>query len=286
MQRPILRVKFAAMKYLFYVSILLGCIACQPAQNFRQNLPSTQLLDSLMPFMAKRPDSSASVSRFDTCFKSYYLQQKQEKQYQFTHAFKAKNGYEYLMVKRLEPSLKHNKFSAVCVRFKRLSSGQLDLKSYEELFWTWKMLPEQLLEKSDVLFTHNIGSWGEFYGTNEEASITMVLNFQADINKILRTLEFNSIVRTDGKVIDRSKTITAFKITTEYQSTNKVAFSADRIKRKFDKWRVKIPRNQLSVSQQDRLRSTHFVVTLYFDNLENKQIICNRLMSYYDFQMF
>lgn len=141
-------------------------------------------------------------------------------------------------------------------------------------------------EKSTYLFTHNIGNWGEFYSIPQEASITMVLNFQADINKILRTLEFNSIVRTDSKVIDRSKTITAFKITTEYQSTNKVAFSADRIKRKFDKWRVKIPRNQLSTARQDRLRSTHFVVTLYFDNLENKEIICNRLMSYYDFQMF
>jgi hypothetical protein len=114
----------------------------------------------------------------------------------------------------------------------------------------------------------------------------MVLNFQADINKVLRTLEFNSIVRDDNKVVDRTKTITAFEITTEYQSTNKVPFSADRIKRKFDKWRVKIPRNQLSASKQDRLRSTHFVLTLYFDNLDNKEIICNRLMSYYDMQMF
>lgn len=166
------------MKYFIFVGILLGFVACQSAQNFRQNLPSTQLLDSLMPFMAKRPDSATSVNRFEACFKSYYQQQKQEKQYQFTHAFKANNGYEYLMVKRLEPSLKHNKFSAVCIRFKRLNNGQLDPKSYEELFWTWKMLPEQLLEKSDVLFEQAIqendlsvyqpeqseGEWIEFPG--------------------------------------------------------------------------------------------------------------------------
>jgi hypothetical protein len=139
---------------------------------------------------------------------------------------------------------------------------------------------------SDIIYTQNIGNWGEFYGTVKECSITMVLNFQADINKILRTLEFNSIVRDNNKIIDRTKTITAFKITTEYQSTNKVPFSADRIMRKFDKWRIKIPRNQLSISKQDRLRSTHFVLTLYFDNLENKEIICNRLMSYYDIQIF
>lgn len=139
---------------------------------------------------------------------------------------------------------------------------------------------------SDVIYTHNIGNWGEFYGSNRECSITLVLNFQADINKILRTLEFNSIVRDDSKVIDRTQTITAFEISTEYQSTGKVPYSSGRIMRKFDKWRVKIPRNQLSASQQDRLRSTHFILTLYFDNSYNKEIICNRLMSYYDVQIF
>jgi hypothetical protein len=148
-----------------------------------------------------------------------------------------------------------------------------------------------ILQSSDpnnsaLVYTHNIGNYGEFYGNTEECYLTMVINPQADINKILRTLEFNSIVRNDNKVIDRTKTITAFKITTEYQSTNKVLYSSGRIKRKFDKWRVKIPRNQLSVSRQDRLRSTHFVLTLYFDNLENKQIIVNRLLSYVDYQIF
>jgi hypothetical protein len=137
-----------------------------------------------------------------------------------------------------------------------------------------------------IIYTHNIGNYGEFYGNTEECYLTMVINPQADINKILRTLEFNSIVRDDSKVIDRTKTITAFEITTEYQSTNKVPYSSGRIKRKFDKWRVKIPRNQLSVSRQDRLRSTHFVLTLYFDNRENKQIIVNRLLSYVDYQIF
>ncbi len=169
---------FAGMKYGIIVITLISLLACKPSQNFKQNLPSTQLMDSLLPFIAKRPDSSASMNRFDTTFKSYYLQQKQLKQYQFTHAFVAENGYEYVMVKRLEPSLKHNKFSAVCVRFKRLTNGQLDVSTYEELFWTWKMLPELLLEKSDVLFEqaiqekdlsayqpeHSDGEWIEFPG--------------------------------------------------------------------------------------------------------------------------
>lgn len=157
--------------------------------------------------------------------------------------------------------------------------------------------PKMWVENSDILmspdpsnpdtvYTHNIGNWGEFYGNTEECSISLVINPQADMNKVLRTIEFNSIVRDDNKVIDRTKTITAFRIQTQYQDTLKTPFSSGRIMRKFDKWRVKIPRDQLSVTKQGRLRSTYFILTLYFDNSDNKELITNRLMSYFDYQMF
>ena len=140
--------------------------------------------------------------------------------------------------------------------------------------------------EGNLLYTHNIGNWGEFYGNVEEASITLVINPQADINKILRTLEFNSIVRDDLKQIDRSVTITAFRVETQDQDTGKIPFSSGRIKRRFDKWRVKLPRDANSINQRARLRSTHFIVTLYFDNSDNKEFIMNRLISYFDYQIF
>lgn len=157
--------------------------------------------------------------------------------------------------------------------------------------------PKLYIENGDILlsgdprfpaniYTHNIGNWGSFYGNIEECSLTLVINPKADINKILRTFEFNSTVRDNNKVVDRTKTITAFRITTQYQDTGKVIFDDNRIKRKFDKWRVKIPRNTLSANQQDRLRSTYFVLTLYFDNQENKELIMNRIISSVDYQMF
>lgn len=141
-------------------------------------------------------------------------------------------------------------------------------------------------KKARIVYTHNIGNWGEFYGVNKECSITLVINPQADMNKVLRTIEFNSIVRDDNKVIDRTATITAFRIQTQYQDTLKTPFSSGRIMRKFDKWRVKIPRDQLSAAKQGRLRSTYFILTLYFDNESNKELITNRLMSYFDYQTF
>ena len=138
----------------------------------------------------------------------------------------------------------------------------------------------------ETVFTHNKGNYGEFYGTISEAYLKLVINPNADINKILRFIEFASTVRNNDKTVDREKTITAFRVETEYQDTNKTAFSPDRIKRRFDKWRLKIPRDQLSTSRKGRLRSTHFILTLYYDNTYNKELILNRLMSHYDIQVY
>ena len=147
-------------------------------------------------------------------------------------------------------------------------------------------LLSQDINNPDDIYIHNIGNWGVFYGNETECSLTLVINPQADINKVLRTIEFNSIVRDDNKVVDRTITITGFRVKNEYQDSGIIPFSANRIKRRFDKWRVKLPRDINSVTQRGRFRSSHFIVTLYFDNQVNKELIMNRLMSYYDIQIF
>jgi hypothetical protein len=141
-------------------------------------------------------------------------------------------------------------------------------------------------QNSETIYTHDKGNWGEIYGNIEESYIKLVINPNADLNKVLRFIEYNSIVRDDNKIINRTLTITAFSVETQYQNTGKVLFSQNRIMRKFDKWRIKIPRDQVSTLKQGRLRSTYFLLTLYFDNTANKEIIVNRVMSYYDLQQF
>lgn len=146
------------------------------------------------------------------------------------------------------------------------------------------LITTKKVDNAERGFVHNIGNYGEFYNNVEECFISLVVNPQADLNKILRTLEYNSIVRDNSKVVDRTQTITAFRIYNEYQDTGKVPYSVNRIKRRFDKWRVKIPRD--TNNQRARLRSSYFIVNLYFDNSENKELIMNRLISYFDVQMF
>jgi hypothetical protein len=139
---------------------------------------------------------------------------------------------------------------------------------------------------NQTVFTHNKGNYGEFYGTVTESFVKLVINPSADINKILRFIEFNSTVRSANKDVDRDVTITHFRVQTQYQDTTKVAYSASNVKRRFDKWRVKIPRDQLSASRRGRLRSTFFILTLYYDNTYNKELILNRIMSHYDIQVY
>jgi hypothetical protein len=146
------------------------------------------------------------------------------------------------------------------------------------------MSPDPLANKK--VFTSNKGSWGVFYDRLASTELTLVINPDADVNKVLRTLEFNSIVRDDNKIVDRAQSLTGFRVYNQYQDTNVVPFSPERFKRKFDKWRLKIPRDQNSTTQQGRLRSAYFVVTLYFDNSYNKELIMNKLVSYFDYQIF
>lgn len=172
---------------------------------------------------------------------------------------------------------------------------------YDELSQQFSSLysavPPTYLENGNILlspnpnsktniFVHNKGNFGEFYGTVTEAYVKLVINPHADINKLLRFLEFNSIVRDKTKTIDRALTITAFRVQTQYQDTDKTAYSIANVKRRFDKWRLKIPRDQLSTSRRGRLRSTFFTLTLYYDNTYNKELILNRIMSHYDIQVY
>ena len=180
---------------------------------------------------------------------------------------------------------------------KPVNERTLVFDEVSDSFSSWySATPPIYIENGDILlspdpinrnhiYKHNSGNYGEFYGVIQEAHITLVLNPDADVNKILRFIEFNSIVRDTQGNIERDKTITGFRITTEYQDTNKVTFDSGRIKRKFDKWRLKIPRDQIN-GGTNRLRSTHFVLTLYFDNSNNRELILNKIINHYDIQMY
>jgi hypothetical protein len=166
------------------------------------------------------------------------------------------------------------------------------------------------------LYLHEHGPYGSYYGRAPiESMISVVVNTQGDLSKILKSIEFNSTVDTlvekgsfyDTRVEEfqntlRDETISSVRIYNEHQDSGKIDLTQTRefkgatvnkhLKRKFDKWRLNIPRNnQLNDSRRsnvgkDRFRSTYFVVELYFQNNNDKEFKINRILSHFDYQMF
>jgi len=109
------------------------------------------VLDTIMPHFAGLHDSITGAQRFLPKNKAYMKVHKQERQYEWLH-YTEKEGYAYFMISRLQPSIKRDKYSAICGRFQRDKNGAIDSASYEELFWTWKMKKDSLFVKSAKLF--------------------------------------------------------------------------------------------------------------------------------------
>lgn len=160
------------MKYSFVFLITISVlISCQHSLNQRSEAnekwvsdslsmvntyPPSQdadrLLDQMMPFIGRKQDSIPFKNRFNSLYQAYYKQHKEERQYKVLYHFVDKDSAEYMMVSRLEPSIKNDKYAATCVQFKRLSNGAIDTATFEELFWTWKMPLNELHPKGAKLF--------------------------------------------------------------------------------------------------------------------------------------
>ncbi len=145
-------------KFLVALSIVLF-LGCSNNNKYAFNPKAINYdgtLDTLLPHFAKLHDSIPEKDRFLAKNKEFMTVHKTERQYQWHYYSQAENGYYYFLLSRLEPSLKRDKFAAICGRFKRDSKGAIDSASYEELFWTWKMKIVELKPKAEILFAEII----------------------------------------------------------------------------------------------------------------------------------
>jgi len=143
--------------------------------------------------------------------------------------------------------------------------------------------------ESNKLYLHDVGDYGVFYDTDpEESSITIRVNSLGVANKILRFLEYNSIVKDftlQSEPVVQDQGLSSIKIENDYQDSGKQSLD-ERQKRRFRKWRVKLPRDKESQNALGRFRGTYFDITLYFDNSVNLSIMLERIMSYYDVHIY
>jgi hypothetical protein len=146
------------------------------------------LMDTIIPYFAALHDSIPSSQRFLPKNTSYMQVHKKERQYEWMD-YAEKNGYSYFMLSRLQPSLKRDKFTAICGRFKRDASGRVDTASYEELFWTWKMKKDSLTVKADKLFDIAVNG-GDLQPYTPEKSEAYWIEFPS------ATVTYNQVAKT------------------------------------------------------------------------------------------
>lgn len=140
-------------------------------------------------------------------------------------------------------------------------------------------------QESNQLHLLDSGDYGRFFSMDpKDSSITVTVNGQPLINKILRFIEYNSIVKDNDDLIQELG-LTSIRIFNDYQDSGIIQLDA-RQKRRFRKWRVKLPRDQKSNNQLGRFRGTYFNVTFYFDNSVNLSLMLERLVSHFDIQMY
>tara|TARA_R110002153_G_scaffold162726_1_gene315254 strand:+ start:489 stop:5429 length:4941 start_codon:yes stop_codon:yes gene_type:complete len=132
---------------------------------------------------------------------------------------------------------------------------------------------------ADILYIHNEGNYGEWYGDVEDTSISFIVNSGPLFNKILRFIEYNGTVKDeDGNVI-QSVGLNKIRIENDYQDSQELEI--DQVHR-FRKFRVKLPRDE----QGGRFRGTFFKISLFFDNSVNLSLTLQRVMSFFDIQTY
>lgn len=170
------------MKKVFFLifPLLSAAVSCvnhdTGMHSYQHNFDS--LMDTLLPYFANLHDSIPEERRFDTVYAEFMKVHKSERLYKWLGYKEQPDGYAYFLITRLEPSMKNDKFSAICGRFKRDANGNFSGNDYEELFWTWKMREDEMSEKALKLFSMAIegqdlsrytpevsdGEWIEFPG--------------------------------------------------------------------------------------------------------------------------
>ncbi len=144
------------MNRLYIIALIAFFSACS---NSKQStliedyaIDKDSLMMQIVPFIAKLHDSISNQGRFLDKNRSYMESHIIERQYQWLNFYTDKDSWSYFQVSRLEPSLKNDKFSAICGRFKMNATNSVDSSSFTEIYWTWKMREEQLKVKSSKLF--------------------------------------------------------------------------------------------------------------------------------------
>ncbi|MBL7872865.1 MAG: hypothetical protein JNM78_14710 [Cyclobacteriaceae bacterium] len=156
------------MKRSYFIMLVIVCMQCHskgnhdPSYSLDPNRQAEILFKSIR-YSAKLPPTSNHDNKFDTTFDSYYKRAAAD--YSFINLSKSKDGSYAFLISRPAKSITPM-FEGIGGRFKLDENDSLIV--YDEVFRTWKMPFNDLVERGGFLYSRMIN--GEdltlFYSIN------------------------------------------------------------------------------------------------------------------------
>jgi hypothetical protein len=141
------------MKNLIFILALAVLAACStpPADKYNpdKNLSAKELdanLWSIIRYLGRSPEGLTPPERFYPAYDSHYMEQKKLVR---VDAWYKKNDTHYFLVSRIAPSVTEKR---VATAGKVVFDDKGGIAEYEEVFRTWKLVPDTLKKRSLFLF--------------------------------------------------------------------------------------------------------------------------------------
>jgi hypothetical protein len=130
--------------------VLLIVVACSPKKEFSVNghltaAQQVEMMDKIIRYVGRAPEGLTFEERFYPAYDSFYMEQASLHKFD---AYFVDGNTHYFLISRSAPSLVN----------KRVATGGKfifevnKVKDYEEVFRTWKMVPDTLAKREMILF--------------------------------------------------------------------------------------------------------------------------------------
>jgi hypothetical protein len=135
---------------LAFVVLVVMMISCkEKSYNPNEHLTATEknaIVQTIVRYAAKPPENVLATERFDPKYDSFYLEK--ASQIHFERYYPKGDDFYFLITQPASSLIE--KRHATGGRFKLSNKGELT--EYEEIFRTWKMVPDTLKSRSHILF--------------------------------------------------------------------------------------------------------------------------------------
>jgi len=129
--------------------LMLSCMneSTYEPSAYLSAIEQDEILGRMVRYMARAPEGITPDERFYKGYDTYYREQ--ERLHRLEAYYIDKNRKHYFLVSRIAPSLAEKRI-AIGGTLTRNQAGELT--AYEEVFRTWKMVPDTLAKRSIFLF--------------------------------------------------------------------------------------------------------------------------------------